>query len=139
MTRNLLTHVLLIENRLDIATLIADELSDLGCSSYDSVTTESEAIRIAAARPPNLIIADENLEQGSGSAAVEAICSERRIATVFITADPAPAMRHSGHAILLKKPFSSAALVDAIDRALSAASSRNRAEERASRSQDHWK
>jgi two-component system, response regulator PdtaR len=112
-------HVLLIEDRFDVAALIADELRDLGCTSYDIVDTEIDAIRTARARPPDLIIADERLAQGSGLAAVDSICSRLRVATVFISADPSDVLRSMAHVVLLEKPFSAAAFVVAIERALS--------------------
>jgi DNA-binding response OmpR family regulator len=111
-------HALVIEDRLEIAASIADELRELGWSSYDVVDGEEDAVRTAICRPPDLIIADERLREGSGKAAVSAICSKRKIASVFIVADPIVMTPDLSHAVVLAKPFGLRDLTGAIEEAM---------------------
>lgn len=111
-------HVLLIEDRLDIAASIADELRELGWSSYDVVDREADAVRTAIGRPPDLIIADNRLGDGSGIGAVSTICAKHKVATVFISADPIAITPDLSHAVVLTKPFGLRGLREAIDQAM---------------------
>jgi CheY-like chemotaxis protein len=60
-----------IEDRFLIATLIEDELADLGYTSCDIVDTEAAAIEAARVRCPDIITADDRMTTGTGIAAVK--------------------------------------------------------------------
>ena len=107
-------HALVIEDQLLIATLIEDELSDLGYTSCDIVDTETAAIEAAAVRCPDLITADHRLLKGSGIRAVEQICADQIIPVVFIVGDPGRVRLPVPYAALIGKPFGGTKLREAV-------------------------
>jgi CheY-like chemotaxis protein len=80
--------VLVVEDDVMIAILLAELLTDMGhvCSIE---STEAGAVATAARWRPQLVIVDVKLGAGSGVAAVEAITRHERAPTphVFISAD----------------------------------------------------
>lgn len=111
-------HALVIEDQFLIATLIEDELADLGYTSCDIVDSEAAAIEAARARCPDIITADDRLNQGSGVAAVEAICGEQIIPVVFIVGDPGGIELPVSYAAVVGKPFGGARLREAVKEAI---------------------
>ena len=111
-------HALIIEDQFLIATLIEDELRDLGYTSVQIVDRESEAVEAAAQRCPDLITADDRLTQGSGIEAVRAICETRTIPVVFIVGDPVAFVAPIPDAVLIGKPFGGTRLREAVAEAL---------------------
>ena len=69
---------------------------------------------MAAKRWPDVITADEGLEQGSGIEAIRHICRSRAIPVVFVTANPSIIRAAVPDAIVLEKPFSHQGMCDAI-------------------------
>jgi two-component system, response regulator PdtaR len=77
---------------------------------------------IAATRyGPDLMIVDAGLGRGSGVSAVEEILRAGPLAHVFVTGDADRVRRRKPDAIVVRKPFREAELVNAIDLALAAA------------------
>jgi DNA-binding response OmpR family regulator len=111
-------HALVIEDQLLIATLIEDELADLGYSTCDIVDTEEEAVAAAVRRCPDLITADSRITSGSGLKAVERICADRTIPVVFIVGDPNNLVPTVPFAAILGKPFGGIRLRQAIEEAI---------------------
>jgi CheY-like chemotaxis protein len=103
-------HALIIEDEPIIALLIEDHLRRLGYTSVDFAVTEAEAVACARARCPDLITSDVRLPEGCGIAAVEAICSGKRIPVVFITGTAWEVRRRLRDAVVVAKPFASAEL-----------------------------
>jgi DNA-binding response OmpR family regulator len=98
-------HVLIIEDDFLTAMFLAELLADLGFSSHDFAATEADAVAAARRRCPDLITADVRLQAGSGIAAVRAICSERRMPVIYVTASPGE-VAHLPDAIVVDKPIS---------------------------------
>jgi CheY-like chemotaxis protein len=111
-------HALIIEDQFVVATLIEDELRELGYTSIQVVDTQAEAITAAEAKCPDLITADQRLATGTGIEAIRVICAERAIPVVFITAYPEEVRAQLPDAILLAKPFASRTLRLAVGQAV---------------------
>ena len=111
-------HALIIEDQKLFAMLVEDELRELGYTSADIVETEAGAIEAAALRCPDLITADQRLANGSGVAAIRAICADRHIPFVFITSYHNEVREEFPHAVLVGKPFWPPTLRQAIDQAI---------------------
>lgn len=111
-------HALVIEDQDLIASLIEDELRELGYTSFDVVAREKEAVRAAEERCPDLITADDRIADGSGVLAVQEICANQVIPVVFIVGNPHEVVPPVPFAAVIGKPFAISALHDAIDKAL---------------------
>jgi len=112
---------LVIEDQFLIATLIEDELADLGYTVCEIVDREEDAVAAAAARCPDLIIADDKLTSGSGVAAVLEICAHQVIPIVFVVGDPGALVPPLPFATVIGKPFNGRKLRWAIEEAIEAA------------------
>jgi CheY-like chemotaxis protein len=98
-------HALIIEDEPLIALLIEDHLRAIGYSSVDFAVTEAEAVDSARRHCPDLVTSDVRLAQGSGIAAVEAICDGRHVPVVFITASAWAVRERISDAVVIAKPF----------------------------------
>ena len=107
-------HALIIEDEPFLAMVIEDYLRPLGYTSFDFAISEAEAVAAARARCPDLITSDVQLPEGCGIAAVEAICSERPIPVVFITANTWNVRERRRDAIVVRKPIIVAELIEAV-------------------------
>lgn len=111
-------HVLIIEDEPLIAMSIEDVLRDCGCTSFDLAASVEQAIVAAKRRCPDLITADVELAPGCGIDAVAAICGERPIPVIFITSAPAPVDARRPGSIIVRKPFDTVQIKDALGLAL---------------------
>jgi CheY-like chemotaxis protein len=107
-------HALIIEDREVIALMIQDELAELGFASAAIASSQYEAIQLAERRYPDLITVDDGLSSGSGIEAVRHICRHQAIPVVFITGDAKTVTDTVAEAIILEKPFTHAALAEAV-------------------------
>jgi CheY-like chemotaxis protein len=111
-------HALVIEDQFLIATLIEDELAELGYTSCDIVDTEGAAILAAIRRCPDLITADDRLASGTGISAVQQICADQIIPVVFAVGDPGNLTLPVPHASIIGKPFGGTRLREAVGEAV---------------------
>jgi DNA-binding response OmpR family regulator len=111
-------HALIIEDESLIAMSIEQILSDCGFTSFDVASSCDEAVRAAEIRCPDLITADGQLCPGSGIDAVDAICSSARVPVIFITATPTEVERRMPHHPLIVKPFTTDAVISAVNLAM---------------------
>ena len=118
--RILLMHALIIEDSFLVAMTVEDALRPLGYASFDIAVNVSEALAAAEGRCPDLIVADQRLESGSGVEAVRRICAGKPIPVLFVTGSASEVYAELPGAIVLQKPFH--------DTALRAAAARARAE-----------
>ena len=114
-------HALIIEDNAIIALMLREFLEGHGYDSVDLASTQAQAIKLAERRCPDLITADDRLEQGSGVEATRHICRDRAIPVIFITADPVDVDKRLPNALYLLKPFSEECLARAIQAADKAA------------------
>lgn len=106
-------HALIIEDESLIAMAIEDALRDCGFTSFDFAASADQAVAAAARKCPDLITADVELRPGCGITAVQSICSELPIPTLFITGSPGQVrVRMPGHT-LVEKPFSAERIMEA--------------------------
>jgi CheY-like chemotaxis protein len=123
-------HALIIEDHPLIASLVASELRELGFASVAIVERQDEAVATARDRCPDLIVADNRLEQGTGLAAIAAICSDRTIPVLFTVGAPLEFRHVVPHAVVIEKPFGVRELREGIGLAITAAHEYGRGERR---------
>jgi CheY-like chemotaxis protein len=108
--------ILLVEDDANIRAVLAEVLESLGHSVCGTAATESEAVIAAVKCMPDLMIVDIGLASGNGVAAVARILQSGHVPHLFMTG-VRPEYVANG-APVLKKPFSEADLVLAIETAL---------------------
>lgn len=107
-------HVLIIENDWLLADHVAQLVEGAGATSTDLTDTEDEAVALALARPPAVIVSDVLLSAGTGPQAVARIArSLGPCPTVFVTGTPDLCHPRDADALLLVKPVADEALVGA--------------------------
>jgi CheY-like chemotaxis protein len=106
-------HVLIIEDDFLTALLLAELLGELGFDSSAFAATEQDAVAAARRQCPDLITADVRLQAGNGIAAVRAICAEKAIPVIYVTASRRE-LAHLSEAIIVEKPFTDFALKMAV-------------------------
>ena len=110
-------HALIIEDNFLIATLIEEELRDLGYSSCKLCDSEEQAIASAVEQCPDLITADDKIV-GSGVEAVRAICADRVVPVVFIVGSPQELKSPVPYSAMIAKPFGGRSVRQAVVEAL---------------------
>jgi len=113
--------VLVIEDDALIAMMLTDVLSDLGHGVCATAATPAEAVAAARQQGPDFVISDVKLRNGSGVEAVEEILRSGPIPHMFMTGDPVGLNLRLPNAVVVRKPFATAALAKAIEKALGAA------------------
>ena len=99
-------HVLVIEDEPLIAYQVCDLASDAGATSTEIATTPSEALAVALARPPAVILSDVKIIDGTGPEAVEEIRSRLGpVPVIFITGTPEACVACDYAAAILTKPM----------------------------------
>lgn len=117
------TSVLIIEDEPVIALDIAHTVGESGHRVTGIATTHREAVQLAQADPPGLVLADIQLsDDSSGIDAVREILEHYRLPVVFITAFPDRLLtgERPEPAFLITKPFEPETLDVAISQALAA-------------------
>lgn len=113
--------VLIIEDEPIIAMDIETIVRDLGHSVTGVAVTRDEAVQLAKARRPGLVLADIQLaDDSSGIDAVKDILAEFRVPVIFITAFPERLLTGSRPepTFLITKPFQRSTVKAAIAQAL---------------------
>ena len=115
------TRVLIIEDEPVIALDVAESVKSLGHKVTGVAVRASEAIAMAKATPPGLVLADIQLKDGStGIAAVHEILKSIDVPVVFVTAFPERLLTGEAlePAFVVTKPFDDTTLKVAISQAL---------------------
>jgi CheY-like chemotaxis protein len=107
-------HALVIEDRFLIAMMIEERLLAAGWDSVIVAASQEAAIQSAQELCPDLITADDSLENGSGIEAIRHICRDKSIPVVFIVADATRIQAAVPDATVLLKPFSEEAFASAL-------------------------
>ncbi len=112
-----LMHALIIEDDAFIGFLLQSLLAEVGFSTFDCASTQTQAVVACRAHRPNLITADVRLAQGTGFGAVDEIVREfGLIPTVYVTGN---ADELSGRTDpVFRKPFSETGFSDTVMRLL---------------------
>ncbi|BBK32371.1 response regulator receiver domain-containing protein [Stella humosa] len=113
--------VLIIEDEPIIALDIAGILKDMGHEVIGVASTSDQAIALAKARNPSLVLADVQLEDGStGIEAATKILELLSVPVVFVTAYPERLLtgERIEPAFLVSKPFEPTTLEVAVSQAL---------------------
>ena len=108
--------ILVVEDDAVIAMLLSEMLVVMGHDVCATEATEADAVASAARHQPDLMIVDVRLRDGSGLSAVRRILENGHVPHLFISADRLQEVTPG--AILLRKPFREAELVEAIGDAL---------------------
>jgi CheY-like chemotaxis protein/DNA-directed RNA polymerase specialized sigma24 family protein len=115
------TSVLIIEDEPVIALDVAESVKSLGHTVTGVANRASQAIAMAKAAPPGLVLADIQLKDGStGVTAVREILKSIEVPVVFVTAFPERLLTGEAlePAFVVTKPFDSTTLKVAISQAL---------------------
>jgi CheY-like chemotaxis protein len=96
--------------------VLEDVLRDIGFTSFDVAISVQQAIAFAAAKCPDLITSDVMLNPGNGIDAIEAICRGRPAPVIFITSSPEQVQARLPAYSIVRKPFSSAEVTEAVRR-----------------------
>ena len=115
------TSVLIIEDEPVIALDVAESVKSLGHRVCGVASRASEAIEMAKASPPGLVLADIQLKDGStGVVAVREILKSIEVPVVFVTAFPERLLTGESlePAFVVTKPFDATTLKVAISQAL---------------------
>ena len=113
--------VLIIEDEPIIAMDIETIVRDLGHSVVGVAVTRDEAVSLALAKRPGLVLADIQLaDNSSGIEAVQEILTDLKVPVIFITAFPERLLTgdRPEPAFLLTKPYQPATLRAAISQVL---------------------
>jgi two-component system, response regulator PdtaR len=110
-------HALIIEDEWFIVDAVEDALRQIGFSSFADANSVAEAVAAAHVTCPDLIVANHQLIDGTGTDAVLAICSDQEIPVVFVTANGSEVRSTLPHAIVVSKPFVSLSLHSAVEQA----------------------
>lgn len=113
--------VLIVEDEAMIAMLLSDVVEQLGYSVCDVASTEAQAVAMALACQPDLIIVDAGLHEGSGIDAMATILQQRFVPHIYVTGDKRTVQNLAGTATILEKPFFAWELATAISAVLAAA------------------
>lgn len=113
-------HALIIEDELLLALTVEGELPKLGYTSIEIAASMPEAILAAQKQCPDLIVADHQIIDGTGTDAVLAICSDKAIPVVFVTGSSLEVRARLPSALIVGKPFALTDLEAAIGAAVEA-------------------
>jgi CheY-like chemotaxis protein len=98
--------VMIVEDEPLVALELQFIVEDMGHHVCAVVDTEADAVREADATSPDLVIADIQLRQGNGVAAMERIADRREVPVIFVSGNhtftPNPQIRT---ARFIAKPF----------------------------------
>lgn len=107
-------HAYIIEDEYLIGRSLQDMLEDLGFTQFSFARSEDAAIMGANKLNIDLITADVRLLPGDGVRAVEAICADRNIPVLYITAYRQELEERMPDAVVLQKPVKAEALEEAV-------------------------
>ena len=107
-------HAYIIEDEYLIGRSLQDMLEDIGFTQFSFARSEDAAIMGANKLNIDLITADVRLLPGDGVRAVEAICADRNIPVLFITAYRQELEERMPDAVVLQKPVKEQALEEAV-------------------------
>lgn len=114
-------HVLVIEDEWLLAEYMSDIAERAGGTSFDTATTEAEAIEAAAAHKPDIILSDVVLASGHGPHAVQTIFARfGEVPVIFITGTPANCHPCGPPGVVLGKPINEGRVIDAFHEAMAA-------------------
>ena len=117
--------VLLIEDDALVRRMLAETLADEGIEVDGLANAEDALVLLGAGQVPDVLVADIDLGAGLSGLALAAIARERHPAAevVLISGTSPDPGRHAlgRHGRFLRKPFTAAALADAIRGAAAAA------------------
>lgn len=116
--RSDLSHALIIEDELLLAFTVQEALRELGYATFDIATSMAQAIEAAQAQCPDLIVADHRITDGTGTEAVQSICSDKAIPVVFVTGSGPEVRASLPDALIVAKPFAPSHLASAVSAAV---------------------
>lgn len=111
--------IMILEDEPLVALELQMIVEDMGHTVTSVADNQADAVAQAERDEPDLIIADIQLRQGSGTAAAEAIFRRRQVPLIVVSGNQVPAHLAGGrHVRFLAKPFRVEALRRAIEEAL---------------------
>ena len=120
--------VLIMEDDPLIGMLVAELLEEMGYDVCAIAATAADGVTAAAQYRPDLVIADVRLGDGIGISAIEEILRTGFVPHLFMTGNISRVKALRPDAVVLEKPFHTAELMLAIQRALDIAATPSRME-----------
>jgi DNA-binding response OmpR family regulator len=120
--------VLIMEDDPLIGMLLAELLEEEGYDVCAIAATAADGVTAAAQYRPDLVIADAQLGDGSGISAIEEILRTGFVPHLFMTGNISRVKALRPDAVVIEKPFHTAELMLAIQRALDIAATPSRME-----------
>jgi DNA-binding response OmpR family regulator len=120
--------VLVMEDDPLIGMLLVELLGEKGYDVCAIAATAADGVTAAAQYRPDLVIADVRLGDGSGISAIEEILRTGFVPHLFMTGNISRVKALRPDAVVLEKPFHTAELMLAIQRALDIAATPSRME-----------
>lgn len=108
---------LIIEDELVIAFSIEEALRQIGYTTFEIATSVDQAVEAAERQCPDLIITNHRIAGGTGTDAVLAICSDKAIPVVFVSASGPEIRDRLPDALIVDKPFTLPRLESAVETA----------------------
>lgn len=115
-----MSRVLIIEDEAIIAMLLGTVLKSLGHEVTSIEATEAGAVASATKTRPELMLVDDHLRAGRGSAAVARILQDGFIPHIMMSGDPPAGGPDTRGVASLRKPFTERELASAIAKVLPA-------------------
>ncbi len=109
-----MSHARIIEDELLLAFSVEETLRELGYATFAVATSMTLAIEAAEKQCPDLIVADHRITDGTGTEAVQAICSEKAIPVVFVTGSEQEVRARLPEALIVTKPYTHSHLESAV-------------------------
>lgn len=112
-----MSFALIIEDELLVAFSVEEALRQIGYLTFEIARSVEEAIQAAERECPDLIVTNHRIVGGTGTDAVLAICSDKAIPVVFVSASGPEIRERLPDALIVDKPFTLPNLESAIDAA----------------------
>jgi CheY-like chemotaxis protein len=113
--------VLVVDDEVLVANMIADQLGDLGYMVAGPVYTLKEGQRVASTAPINGALVDINLGREGLSSSIAGILISRNIPFRFVSGYNEVPDKRFRHVPILTKPFTISSLAQAVEQMLASA------------------
>jgi CheY-like chemotaxis protein len=110
--------ILIVEDNVIIAMLLAATLADMGHEVCAVEGSEAGAVAAAARHRPDLLIVDAGLDEGSGISAVDRILRDGFVPHIFVSGAVLNPEQLDPRAVRVSKPYNEWDLFAAIKQAL---------------------
>ena len=105
MAGEVVKHALIMDDNVAVSRAIRDRLASVGCESFDWAWAEHQAVRAAAARRPDLIVAGDTIVEGSPLTLAGELASSNRVPLLAIATQSFMFQRQTPVGEILDGPY----------------------------------